>query len=58
MLLELVYIQRVKEATGSLWNIVETHRRGQNVNGREWKVMEPYGSLWKTQECSIGKLCN
>jgi len=22
-----------------------------------WKVMEPYGSLWKTRECSIGKLC-
>ena len=21
-----------------------------------WKAMEPYGSLWKTQECSIGKL--
>jgi len=24
---------------------------------RGWKVMEPYGSLWKMQECSIGKLC-
>ena len=57
MLLELVYIQRSKkllEAYGVLQKLVEG-------NGKQWKglkVMEPYGSLWKTQECSIGKLCN
>ena len=30
---------------------MEAHRR-------RWKAMEPYRSLWKTQEYSIGKLGN
>ena len=46
MLLELVYIQRVKEATRSLWNDIETCRRGRKVmerNRRSWNLMEVSG---------------
>jgi len=42
-----VYIHK---SYGSYWNVVESNRRS-------WKAIEPYGSLWKMQECSIGKLC-
>ena len=38
MLLKLVYIQRVMEATGSLWNVVETY-------GTKEKAMEGDGTL-------------
>ena len=45
MLLELIYIQRVMEATGSLWNVIETY-------GREQKVMEGDRRLWNLMEIS------
>jgi len=41
MLLEMVYIQMVMEATGISKKAMEGYGRG-------WKVMELYGSLWKT----------
>ena len=50
MLLEPVYIQEVKEATRSLWNVIETHRM-------EWKVMEGNRRLWNLMEVS-GKCKN
>jgi len=38
MLLEPVYIQRVMEAIGRLWNVIKD-------NGKGWKVMEGNGRL-------------
>ena len=49
MLLETVYIQEGMEATGRLQKAMESDRSKE-------KVMEPYGSLQKTRESSIGKL--
>ena len=49
MLEGTVYIYGVMEATGTQWKAMESDRR-------EWNLMEPYGSLWKTQDWSIGKL--
>jgi len=40
----------IHESHRSYWNIVEDNRRS-------WKAIEPYGSLWKMREYSIGKLC-
>ena len=45
MLPELVYIQRVTEATRSLWNVMETYGRG-------WKALEGDRRLENLMEVS------
>ena len=45
MLLELVYIQEVKEATRSLWNVTEGR-------GKRWEAMEGNRRLWNLMEVS------